>query len=139
MCIRDRYNALLIRMQIVDEIGVKNLEAYGDSKLIINQIRGEYKVRHENLVPYHIATIYMAERFRKFYINHVPRQQNAHIDALASRAASCALPAGAVEKVLVYNHDLYCLRFAFEDSQKLTGDCRVKKALESSTGPEPRD
>ena len=29
------YNALLIGMRIVDEIGIKNLETYGDSKLII--------------------------------------------------------------------------------------------------------
>jgi len=35
------YNILLIGMQIADEIGVKNLEAYGDSKLIVNQVRGE--------------------------------------------------------------------------------------------------
>jgi len=55
------YNALLIGMQIVDEIGVKNLKAYGDSKLIVNQIRGEYEVRLEDLVPYHNATIHMAE------------------------------------------------------------------------------
>jgi len=48
-------------MQIADEIGVKNLEAYGDSKLIVNQIRGEYEVRHEDLVPYHNATIHMAK------------------------------------------------------------------------------
>ena len=58
------YNALLIGMHIADEIGVKNLEAYGDSKLIINQVREEYKVRHEDKVPYHNATIHMAERFR---------------------------------------------------------------------------
>jgi len=57
------YNALLIGMQFADEIGVKNLEAYGDLKLIVNQVRGEYEVRHEDLVPYHNATIYMAERF----------------------------------------------------------------------------
>jgi len=30
------YNALLIRMQLAEEIGVKNLEAYDDSKLIVN-------------------------------------------------------------------------------------------------------
>jgi len=30
------YNALLIGMQIADEISVKNLEAYGDSKIIVN-------------------------------------------------------------------------------------------------------
>ena len=37
------YNALLIGMQLADEIGVKNLEAYGDSKLIVSQVRGEYE------------------------------------------------------------------------------------------------
>jgi len=30
------YNALLIGMQLAEEIGVKNLEAYCDSKLIVN-------------------------------------------------------------------------------------------------------
>ena len=50
------YNALLIGMQLADEIGVKNLEAYGDSKLIVSQVRGEYEVRHEDLVPYYNAT-----------------------------------------------------------------------------------
>ena len=30
------YNALLIGMQFADEIGVKNFEAYGNSKIIIN-------------------------------------------------------------------------------------------------------
>jgi len=88
-------------MQIADEIGVKNLEAYGDSKLIVNQVRGEYEVRHEDLISYYNTTIYMAERFKNFFIDHVPRQQNAHADALASLAASLALPAGVVEKILV--------------------------------------
>jgi len=68
------YNALLIGIQIANDIGVKNLEAYGDSKLMVNQVRGEYEVRHEDLVPYYDAIIYMAERFRNFYIDHVPRQ-----------------------------------------------------------------
>ena len=44
-------------MEITDEIGVKNLEAYGDSKLIVNQVRGEYKVRHKDLISYYNTTI----------------------------------------------------------------------------------
>jgi len=55
------YNALLVGMQIIDEIGVKNLEAYGDSKIIVNHVCEEYEVRHEDFVPYHNATIYMAD------------------------------------------------------------------------------
>jgi len=38
------YNALLIGMQLAEEIDVKHPEEYGDSKLIVNQVRGEYKV-----------------------------------------------------------------------------------------------
>ena len=56
-------------MQIVDEIRIKNLKAYGDSKLIVNQVCGEYEVRHEGLIPYHNTTIHMTERFRSFYID----------------------------------------------------------------------
>jgi len=91
------FNALLIEMQLAEEIGVKNLEAYGNSNLIVNQVRGEYEVRHEDLVPYHKATIDMAEKFKNFYIDHVPRQQNAHADALSSLAVSFVLPAVATE------------------------------------------
>jgi len=67
-----------------------------------------YEVRHEDLISYHNATIHMAKMFGNFYIDHVPHQQNAHAGALASLAASLALPARVAEKVFVYSHDLYC-------------------------------
>ena len=38
------YNALLIDLQLAQQMGVKYLKAYDDSKLIINQIKGEYEV-----------------------------------------------------------------------------------------------
>jgi len=133
------YNALLIGMQLAEEIGVINLEAYGDSKLIVNHVRGKYEVRHEDLVPYHNATIDMAEKFKNFYIDHVPCQQNTHADTLASLAASLALPAGATMRVLVYIRDLYCRKFVFEDSKTPRGDLQVKEVLEISTSLEPRD
>ena len=68
------YNALIIGMQLAKEIGVKHLEAYGDSKLIVNQVCGEYEVRHEDLVPYNNGTTNMAGKFKSFYIDHIPRQ-----------------------------------------------------------------
>jgi len=62
-----------------------------------------------------------------------------YADALASLAALLALPAGATEKVLVYNHDLYCPKFAFEESQTARGDLQVEEVLETSTGTKFRD
>jgi len=36
------YNTLLISTQLAQQMGVRYLEAYSDSKLIINQVKGEY-------------------------------------------------------------------------------------------------
>jgi len=69
------YNALLIGMQLDEEIEVKNLKAYGDSKLIVNEVRKKYEVWHEDLVPFYNTTIVMAEKFEHFYIDDVSRQQ----------------------------------------------------------------
>ena len=51
------YNALLIGLHLAQQMGVRYLEAYGDSKLIINQVKGEYKVYYKDLIPYHHAAI----------------------------------------------------------------------------------
>ena len=90
-------------------------------------------------MPYYNATVVMAEKFENFYIDHVPRQQNAHADTLTSLATSLALPAGVAERVLVYSCDLYCCKFAFEDSKTPRGDLQVKKVLETLTSLESRD
>ena len=81
----------------------------------------------------------MAEKFKNFFINNIPRQQNAHAYVLASLAAFLALPAGVAEKVLIYSHDLCYPRSAFEDNQKPAGDHQVKEALETLAGLELRD
>jgi len=56
-----------------------------------------------------------------------------------SLATSLALPAGAMKKVLIYSHDLYCPKFAFEESQTPRGDLQVEEVLETSTGVKLRD
>ena len=81
----------------------------------------------------------MAEKFENFYIDHISRHQNAHADALALLAASLALLVGAIKKVLVYNRDLYCCKFALEDTKTPKADLQVKKVIEISTSLEPRD
>ena len=65
--------ALLIGLQLAHEMGVHYLKAYGDSKLIINQVKGEYEVCHGDLVPYYHTVIKMANSFDGFYIGHVSR------------------------------------------------------------------
>ena len=65
-------NELLIRM---------------DSKLVIEQMKGAYKVKHPNLVPrYMEAKNVIARHFGKVSYEHVPREKNKDADELANRA-----------------------------------------------------
>ena len=57
------------------EWGYATFKLTGDSKLIINQVKGEYEVRHEDLVPYYHTVIELANLFDGFYIGHVSRSQ----------------------------------------------------------------
>ncbi|MFW5439032.1 reverse transcriptase-like protein, partial [Paenibacillus apiarius] len=45
------YNALLIGLQLAEEIGIQQLEAYGDSKLIVNQV--EENMKFVIMISYH--------------------------------------------------------------------------------------
>jgi len=110
-------------------MGVRHLEVYCDSKLIVNQVKGEYKVRHEDLVPYHLAVIKMANSFDSFYIGHVSRFQNTKADALAALAATLALSIDATYHPLVAARRLFCPKHVL----------KTNEVHATSTGFEPRD
>jgi len=110
-------------------MGVRYLEAYGDSKLIINQIKGEYEVSHTHLVPYYHAVIKVANSFDGFYIGHVSRSQNIKTDALAALAATLALPINTTYHLTVANRHLVCPKQVL----------KIKEVHSISTDFEPRD
>jgi len=89
-------------------MGVQYLEAYGDSKLIINQVKGVYKVRHEDRVPYHHAAIQLANTFEGFYISHVSHLQNIKADALAALVATLVLPIDSTYHRMLAARRLVC-------------------------------
>ncbi|KAJ6826863.1 uncharacterized protein M6B38_369495 [Iris pallida] len=86
------YNALLIGLQVAKQLDIEFLEAYGDSQLIVNQVRGTYEVRNSDLIPYHQVVIELVLSFKGFFIEFVPRSQNLEADAFASLATDLAIP-----------------------------------------------
>ncbi|XP_023880935.1 uncharacterized protein LOC111993322 [Quercus suber] len=65
-------------------LGVKELEVYGDSTLIISQIQNKWKIKEERLMPYHECLQKWASKFSKIQYQYVPRMQNQIVDALAT-------------------------------------------------------
>jgi len=95
-------------------MGVQYLEAYGDSKLIIIQVKYENEVCHEDFIPYHHAAIQLANTFEGFYISHVYRLQNTKADTLAALAATLFFPADTSYHLTVATHHLFSLMYNLE-------------------------
>lgn len=58
-----------------------------DSKLVVEQMKGAYKVKHPNLIPRHLeARNVIARNFGKVAFEHVPREKNTDADELANQA-----------------------------------------------------
>lgn len=58
-----------------------------DSKLVIEQLKGNYKVKHPNLVPRYLEVKnLLARSFGTVTFEHVYRENNKDADALANRA-----------------------------------------------------
>jgi ribonuclease HI len=58
-----------------------------DSKLVIEQLRGNYRVKHPNLIPRYLElSNLIARHFPLITYTHVPREKNKDADALANEA-----------------------------------------------------
>ena len=78
-------------LQTALEMQIANLEVYGDSKLVIDQLLTNYEVRKEDLVPYFRLATQLFTGFDVVTLEHVPRKENQMADALANLAATLAL------------------------------------------------
>ncbi|KAM2897833.1 hypothetical protein COP2_007431 [Malus domestica] len=50
-----KYEALFIALEILIELGATEVEIYGDSELVINQLNGEYKYKHLTMAGNYLA------------------------------------------------------------------------------------
>jgi ribonuclease HI len=70
------YEALVARMEWLVNLKVRHIEAYGDSQLVVQQIRGESQYLEDTLNCYHDQCMKLIKEFDTFYISHVHRKEN---------------------------------------------------------------
>ena len=79
------YQALLLALEWVREHGYTDLEVRSDSELLVRQIQGRYQVKSPGLRPLYALACARIAAFRRFDIQHVPREENGEADRLANR------------------------------------------------------
>ena len=80
-------------LEMAIEMGIIDLNVYGDSQLVINQLLDQYEVKKKDLVPCHRQALRLLDKLEMVKLEHVPRSDNKMADTLANLAAPLALGA----------------------------------------------
>ncbi len=80
------YQALILALKEAVSLRPERLVIRMDSQLIVRQISGEYKVKDAKMKPLYALVIQQLKFLKSWDIEHIPREQNKHADALANEA-----------------------------------------------------
>lgn len=78
------YRGLIAALQWAVDNNVTQITVKGDSLLIIEQMRGNYKVKNEGLKPLHMQARMLVMQIGDVKFAHVPREQNTDADRLSN-------------------------------------------------------
>ncbi|HEY1483508.1 MAG TPA: reverse transcriptase-like protein [Candidatus Acidoferrum sp.] len=80
------YFGLIAALDYAQNHSIRALRVESDSELLVKQMRGQYKVKSEDLRPLFERAKKMSQSFEYFRIDHVYREQNRDADALVNQA-----------------------------------------------------
>ena len=80
--------ALVIGLEILLGLGVKDVRVIGDSQLVLRHLTREYKCNNLLLAPYFIIVIQFLDSFDNVEFEHVPRESKWEANELAQIASS---------------------------------------------------
>ena len=89
------YTAVLRALALAEDLGGREVEMLLDSKLIVEQLYGRWRVKDAKLIPLHAEANARLGRFARWSATHVPRAQNRQADALCNEAIDRVQAGGA--------------------------------------------
>ena len=88
------YTAAIEGLKRAKELGATDVLLRSDSRLLIEQLAGAWKVKNERLKRLHAQARELVRGFPKVKLEHVPRERNKQADALANEGVDEWLAAG---------------------------------------------
>ncbi|RVW95322.1 Retrovirus-related Pol polyprotein from transposon opus [Vitis vinifera] len=121
------YEACILGLETALELGIRQMEVFGYSNLVLRQIQGEWKTRDVKLRLYHAYLELLVGRFDDLRYTYLPRAQNQFADALATLASMIDIP---IEDDLPWYHDIYhFLRLGIYPEAATAKDKRAPRQL----------
>ena len=69
------------------DLRIKFLSVFGDSTLVISQIKGGWDTKHPNLIPSKEYVLTLLPHFEEITVEHFPIEENQLADALATMSS----------------------------------------------------
>lgn len=80
------YTGLILGLRRAKAMGIKELDVFSDSELLVKQLAGDYAVKAEHLRPLHEEAQALLKAFPEVRVAHIPREENAAADEMSNRA-----------------------------------------------------
>ncbi|MDG5482022.1 bifunctional RNase H/acid phosphatase [Mycolicibacterium gadium] len=84
------YSGLIAGLEEAADLGASEVDVNMDSKLVVEQMSGRWKVKHPDMVPLYQQATALSARFDRVTYIWVPRAKNSHADRLANEAMDAA-------------------------------------------------
>ena len=84
------YSALIAGLEEAAKLGASEVDVNMDSKLVVEQMSGRWKVKHPDMAPLHQQATSLSTQFDRVTYTWIPRENNSHADRLANEAMDAA-------------------------------------------------
>lgn len=89
---RAEYHALIDGLKAIRAWKPDRVEILIDSKLVVEQVKGNWKIKDHELQKLHDEATLLLREFPSYEIRHVPREENHGADHLANMAIDEKFP-----------------------------------------------
>lgn len=80
------YSALIRGLEEVKKLGLRRIEIFLDSELLVKQIKGLYRIKSVSLKPLWEKAQYILKQLDSYRVTHIQRELNKEADSLARKA-----------------------------------------------------
>jgi len=80
------YRAVIAAFDLIGKFEADEVNFFLDSELVVKQLKGEYRVKNQELAPFFLKIHNLKQKYKKISFTHIRREFNKEADRLANEA-----------------------------------------------------
>mgnify|MGYP003703457705 CR=1 FL=1 len=82
------YEVLIMGLEILIGLQAHAVDIFGDSQLVINQVKGIFKCQSMSMLSYYVVALHLLSQFQVAIVTYVPRFLNNKANDVAQEASN---------------------------------------------------